>query len=403
MLNFHQALDIVTRQALARERPIETVPLVLSSGRVLAHDIVAEESLPTADNSAMDGYAIVAVDSVGATPETPARLRVIGEAAAGSPFDGFVDRGMAVRIMTGATIPDGADGVVEVEATEEGDGYVTVRKEIAAGRSIRRVGEDISRGEIAIEAGRRINPGRVALLAALGVTNVPVRVKPIVGILSTGSELVEPHRAPSIGQIRNSSQPALYAACQEAGAEPVALGIVGDDREELREKIEEGLRYDILMTTGGVSAGRYDYVTDLLPELDVEVKFHRTAIRPGSPLLFGTHGQGTLLFGLPGNPVSTLVTFDLFVRAALRAMMKETTATHEFPARLEVDLRKKDAKRLFVRGIVRQTHGELHVRPTGTQSSGALTSISGANCLIVLDEATRDMEAGSMVTIRMIE
>lgn len=402
MLGYQEALDIVLREASKRELPVETTPLVLSSGRVLAKDVVANESLPEADLSAMDGYAIVASDSSRATPESPVTLRVTGESAAGSPHSGFVDRGMAVRIMTGAVVPEGADGVVEVEVTEEADGYVTIRKEIPIGRSIRRMGEDIRAGDVAIAAGRTVTPSMVGLLAALGVTNVPVRVKPIVGIVSTGNELVEPHVRPGFGQVRNSSQAALYAACQEAGAEPIALGIVGDDPDGLRETIDEALRYDIVLTTGGVSAGAYDHVTTLLPELDVEVLFHRIAIRPGGPILFGIHGDAmhrTLVFGLPGNPVSTLVTFDRFARPAIRRLLGDTTVPLELKAILDVDVRKNDGKRHFVRGVLGSRDGELHVRPTAVQSSGAVSSIAQANCLIVLEEDVREAVAGSKVSV----
>lgn len=400
MLTYSEALEIVIREASAGDLPMETTPLVLSAGRILASDIIATESLPSFDNSAMDGYAIVASDTAGATTEAPVTLRVIGESAAGAPFPGSIDRSMAVRIMTGAAVPTGADGVVEVETTHEADGYVTIRQEIQPGRSIRLAGEDITEGGLALGRGTKITPGGISLLAALGVTMVPVRVKPIVGILSTGNELVEPHRTPGPGQLRNCSLPALYAACREAGAEAVAIGIVSDDRDELREKIEEALRYDILLTTGGVSAGAYDYVTTLLPELGVDILFHRIAIRPGSPLLFGVHrdaAHATLVFGLPGNPVSTLVTFDRFVRPAIRHLLTETTPSLELRAALDVDIRKKDVKRHFVRGVVEERDGALHVRPTATQSSGAVTSIASANCLIVLEEDVHDVAAGSSV------
>jgi len=405
MISYQHAYELVRQAASGRVTPAENVPLVLAAGRVLARDIVSQEPLPAQDNSAMDGYAIVATDSIGATVECPVRLRVIGESAAGSPFGDYVDRGMAIRIMTGAVVPDGADSVVEVEATKEGDGYVTIRREVAVGHAVRHIGEDIHAGDVAIECGTRIAPSHIGLLAALGITSVPVRARPIVGILSTGSELLEPHRTPVPGQIRNSSQPALYAACQAAAAEPVMLGIVGDDREALKDAIQEGLRYDILMTTGGVSAGAYDYVTDLLPELGVEVIFHHVAIRPGAPILFGVHGAGDqrcLVFGLPGNPVSTLVTFEIFVRHALASLTGELPWVDTFPARLEVGIHKKDAKRHFVRGLVAGDKGELTVRPASTQSSSAMTSLSRANCLIVVDEASREVTAGATVLVKML-
>lgn len=405
MINYTDAIAIILG-SIERELPVETVPLVLSLGRVLASPIVAGEDIPGSANSAMDGYAVRAEDLATASIDTPARLRVIGEAAAGSMFDGVVGHGEAVRIMTGAIVPEGATGVIEVEATSEGDGVVEARRAIRLGESIRSAGEDIRSGAEAIAAGKRITPGDIGVLASLGVVNVPVRVKPKIGILSTGNEIVEPFRTPAPGQIRNSSSPALYAFCAELGAEPIDLGIAGDDREELEENLEEGLRYDILLTTGGVSAGAYDLVQQIFPELGVTVRFHKVKIRPGKPVLFGTFGEGreqTLVFGLPGNPVSTLVTFREFVAPAIRALLGDTRPPLSLRAILQEPLRKVEGQRQFLRGIARTNdNGDLVVGRTGTQSSGAMSSMSLANCLIILDEEITSLEAGQMVEIELL-
>lgn len=405
MISYNDALAIVLEEA-GRELPVETVPLVLSLGRVLATAIVSGENIPASANSAMDGYAVRAEDTGGASVESPARLRVIGEAAAGSLYGGSLGMGDAVRIMTGGIVPEGANAVVEVEATSEGDGVVEVRRGVRIGESIRSAGEDIAVGAEVIQAGKRITPGDIGVLASLGVVNVPVRVKPKVGILSTGNEVVEPFRTPGPGQVRNSTLPALYAACSEIGAEPIDLGIASDDREELEEKLEEGLRYDILLTTGGVSAGAYDLVQKVFPELGVRIIFHKVNIKPGKPVLFGTYGEGsyqTLVFGLPGNPVSTLVTFRQFVAPAVRRLLGRTDAPPPLRARLRQTIRKSDDKRHFIRGILdRDENGEMVVSTTGIQSSGAMSSMSRANCLIILAEDTGTLELGTMVEVELL-
>ncbi|MEO5928720.1 MAG: gephyrin-like molybdotransferase Glp, partial [Candidatus Kapaibacterium sp.] len=315
--------------------------------------------------------------------------------------------GEAARIMTGGLLPDGADAVIEVEATTEADGMVEMMMEVATGKSIRNIGEDIAAGTEAIGAGGRITPGDIGVLASLGVVNVPVRVKPKVGILSTGSEIVEAFKTPAAGEVRNSTLPALYAACAEAGAEPIDLGIVRDDREELEERLEEGLRYDILITTGGVSAGAYDFVQEMLPALGVDIQFHKVNIRPGKPVLFGTFGEAahrTIIFGLPGNPVSTLVTFRQFVAPAIARLLRRTGAPLRLKARLASPLPTSgDGKRHFIRGIVSDNaHGDLIVTTTGTQSSGAMSSMSRANCLIIIGEDAGPVVAGSMVELELL-
>lgn len=386
--------------------PTETVPLVLAAGRILAASIVSSQNIPAAPNSAMDGYAIHAEDVTAATVDAPTPLRVIGESAAGLPFSGVVGRGQAVRIMTGGVLPEGANGVIEVEATTEADTTVLVRRAIRLWESVRAAGEDIQEGTEAIPAGKRLTAADVGVLASLGVVNVPVRVKPIVGLLATGNELVEPFRTPSLGQIRNSSIPALYALCNSFGAEPIDLGIASDDREDLLEKIEQGLRYDLLVTTGGVSAGEYDFVQHTLPDVGVAIQFHNVNIRPGKPVMFGVYDvadQRTLVFGLPGNPVSTVITFQQFVLPAMRTMLGITEQPTQMTARLTSPINKTDSKRHFIRGFFSTDEtGQLVVATTGTQSSGALSSVSKANCLIVLSENSGFQKPGDIVTIELL-
>ncbi len=405
LTSFDDALALVLG-SITREMPRETVPLVLALDRVLGAPIVANEDVPASANSAMDGFAIRAEDVTAASTERPIGLRVIGESAAGAPFPGVLSREDAVRIMTGGVVPRGADAVVEIESTSEADGIVQVRRPVDVGTSIRLAGEDIATGQEVIAAGKTITPGDIGVLASLGVSNVPVRVKPKVGLIATGNELVEAHQRPRRGQLRNSSLPALYALTQQAGAEPIDLGIATDDREDLIEHFESGLRYDVMVTTGGVSAGLYDLVQHLLPELGVEVKFHRVNIRPGKPVLFGTYGDGderTLVFGLPGNPVSSLVTFRQFVIPALRALLQSTEPPRRLKARTQVAIAKQDDKRHFVRGILsRDVDGNLVVTTTGSQSSGVMRSMSLANCLIIVPESERSIAEGNLVDVEML-
>ncbi|MCC7439844.1 MAG: molybdopterin molybdotransferase MoeA [Armatimonadetes bacterium] len=405
MISFSEALSMVIASS-TRAMPTETVPLVLAAGRILATSIVSSQNIPAAPNSAMDGYAIHAEDVTSATVDAPTPLRVIGESAAGLPFSGVVGRGQAVRIMTGGVLPEGANGVIEVEATTEADTTVLVRRAIRLWESVRAAGEDIQEGAEAIPAGKRLTAADVGVLASLGVVNVPVRVKPIVGLLATGNELVEPFRTPSLGQIRNSSLPALYALCNSFGAEPIDLGIASDDREDLLEKIEQGLRYDLLVTTGGVSAGEYDFVQHALPDVGVAIQFHNVNIRPGKPVMFGVYdvaGQRTLVFGLPGNPVSTVITFQQFVLPAMRTMLGITEQPMKMTARLTSPINKTDSKRHFIRGFFSTDEtGQLVVATTGTQSSGALSSVSKANCLIVLSENSGFQKPGDIVTIELL-
>lgn len=405
MILYREALRIILDE-IRDTLPTETTPLVLSAGRVLAQDIVAAENIPSMPNSAMDGYAVCTTDLAQASSQDPIQLRVIGEVAAGAPFAGEVNSGEAVRIMTGGIIPNGADGIIEVESTSEENGVVSVHRSILPGNSIRSAGEDIQAGQVVIAKGKKIGPGDIGVLASLGVTNVPVRVKPKVAILSTGNEVIEAHKTPSPGQLRNSSGPALYAACVETGGEPIDIGIAGDDRDQLEDGLEQGLRFDILLTTGGVSAGAYDLVQHLLPELGVEICFHKVNIKPGKPVLFGLYkegGQRTLVFGLPGNPVSSLVTFYGLVAPAIRAMLGAWPEPLQLSAELEEDIIKKDGKRHSIRGILRHHQGSLLVRTTGTQSSGAMSSMSKGNCLIIVDEETSEIRKGTLVTVELLE
>lgn len=409
MIPFDDALQLIEDRSSGPGilRPAETVPLILSDRRTLSEEIVAGENVPGYDNSAMDGYAIRADDTVGATPEQPRSLAIVDEAPAESPSDRTLQPGEAMAIMTGGAVPHGADAVVMVERTRRDGDRLFVEVEVSPGTAIRSAGEDMTSGTRLLPAGRIVTPSDIGALGTLGITNVPVRTRPIVALLSTGSELVEPHEASGPGRIRNSSGPALLASLARMGAETVDLGICGDDRDELAEMIETGLRCDIFLTSGGVSAGSYDHVQHLLPEAGVDVAFHGVAVKPGKPLLFGTldeAGTRTFVFGLPGNPVSSLVTSTLFVRPLIDRMLGRPRSDRSIVATLDGEYAKRDEKRHFVR--VRLDHsgdGLPRAEPVRTQSSGAISSLVEADGLMIVPEETTSLEHGSVVRVHPTE
>ncbi len=408
VISYSEALAKIADRSPADQvrTPSETVPLMLADGRILAVAITAQEDIPGADNSAMDGYAVRSADTGSATPDQPVWLSIAGEAPAERPFDAAVGPDQAVRIMTGAPIPTGADAVVMVEKTEESDGRVGFREPVVIGTAIRRAGEDIRSGSDVLSAGRRLSPPDLGLLASLGVTNVPVRIRPILALISTGSELVEPFDLSGPGRIRNSSAPPILAAAARLGVETIDLGICGDDPEELALLIETGLRYDILLTTGGVSAGAYDHVQHLLPAAGVDIAFHQVAIKPGKPVMFGTHTDGdekTFVYGLPGNPVSSYVTTELFVRPLVERMLGLPDRDRTIGARLAGEVTKKDSKRHFVRVFADFSGKDGPIAtPAETQSSGAMTSLSDANGLLIFEEEEQMLPAGTDVRILLL-
>lgn len=311
MISFEEARSLVAQSSAGPSARIE-VSLERALGHVLAEDVVSDTDLPPFDASAMDGFAVRAADLAVA----PGALRLAGESKAGQPFAGRLLAGNAVAVTTGAVVPAGADAVVPVEATRRDGDVVQIFEAPRPGQHVRRRGENLRAGDVALQKGRSVRPQEVGLLASLGRTRVPVHPLPRVAILSTGDELVLPDAAPGPGQIRESNSHALAAATRCAGGEPVVLETVKDDPAALRPRIEEGLGRDLLLLTGGVSVGAYDFVARALEDLGVARHFHGVAVKPGKPVWFGTRGE-TSVFGLPGNPVSAFVLFHALVRIAL--------------------------------------------------------------------------------------
>jgi molybdopterin molybdotransferase len=374
-------LEEAYRRLLARASPtgVETVFLTDAVGRVLADPkVIAAVDVPPFANSAMDGYALRAAD-------TPGRLRIIGEVVAGTADLPVVEAGSATRIMTGAPMPPGADTVVPIEEAVERDGVVVVADGVATGRHVRAAAHDTRSGDEVCLPGQ-LGPAKIAVLASLGVGAVSVRRQPLVAILSTGSELVAPGEPLGPGQIHDANTVALAAAVSEAGGQPLILRRQPDEAASIERALADAAaRADLVVTSGGVSVGRLDYVREVL-ERTGSLDFWRIAVQPGKPLAVGSLG-GTTVIGLPGNPVSALVTFELFVRPLIRAMLELTgDGRLHVRARPETRLEKDVARRAFLRVSVWHEDGEIHARAAGGQASSQLRPMADANALLVVPE-----------------
>lgn len=392
--------------AQARERILariaalepETVPLTSSHGRVLAEDVRADHDVPPFANSAMDGYAVLASDVRAATTDNPVRLKVVGEIRAGAAPAAPVTAGSTLRIMTGAMVPDGADAVVRVEDTAESNGEVEIRVAVAPGMSLRAAGTDLRKGETVATKGRVITPGLVGVLASAGRTSVRCIRRPRVLVLTTGDELRDAGERLAPGQITNTSRYTLIAAVEEAAGEVIDAGVARDQRDDLLERLRKGSRADLILTTGGVSMGAYDLVRHLM-ESKERVDFWQVALRPGKPLLFGEL-DGVPLIGLPGNPVSTLVCFELFVRpAVLKQQGRSDLERQRLRAITEDALSNPPHLEQYFRGIARRQGDRILVRLTGDQGSHVLRSMADANCFIVVPQGTSELPAGAAVDI----
>jgi molybdenum cofactor synthesis domain-containing protein len=373
-------LDRVRRLAPVR------VPLVDAVGCVTAEAVAAGEPIPPFDNTAMDGYAVRAADVAAATADDPTRLDVVASLAAGSGLRPEVGAGQAVRIMTGAPIPPGADAVVMVELTErDGDDGVLIREAVPPGNHIRPVGDDVAPGDVVVTEGTVLTSAHVGVLASVGRTDVLARRPPRVGVISTGDELVPAPEPLAFGQIRDSNRPMLLAEVAASGFTPVDLGSVVDDEDLLTKALADGVAAcDAVVTSGGVSVGDYDLTKKVLDQLGA-MTWMQIAIRPAKPFAFGLVA-GTPVFGLPGNPVSALVSFELLARPALRSMMGHTALDRpRVEAVADVAFsRRPDGKVHFVRVVATYADGAHHVAPVGGQGSHQLAAMAGANGLAVL-------------------
>ena len=380
--------------------PAVSVPLLDALGLVLAEDVSADRDVPPFRNSAMDGYAVRADD----VARAPAQLRVVGEVAAGGFPDRAIARGEAMRIMTGAPMPDGADTVVRVEDTDNRSDVVTITAATPKGLSVRQAGEDLRKGETILTSGTVVRAAEIGLLASVGKAMVRVFKRARVAVLSTGDEIVDVDAPIARGQIRDANRYSLASAIRAAGAEPWVRGIVRDTPDALRAALREAMSADVIVTSGGVSVGDHDHLKPVLSELG-SIDFWAIAIRPGRPLAFGELRDGERrvpIFGLPGNTVSSLLTFELFVRPALLRMQGRRNVTRpRARARLLEPVDKIKSLRFFARGIYDADAGT--VTTTGPQGSGILRSMSLANCLIDLAEGRERYDAGETVDLILTE
>jgi molybdopterin molybdotransferase len=381
---------------------MEKINILSALGRVIGENIHSGRMIPPRDNSAMDGYAVRSMDTVGASEKDPAILEVIENLPAGTVSRKTIGKGQAARIMTGAFIPEGADAVVPVEDTKKGDGSVAIFTNVQVGRNIRLAGEDVQLGEKVIEKGELLGPAHIGMLASLGRSFVFVHQKPLIAIVSSGDELADIDE-PSALKIVSSNSYSLAALVLECGAIPMQMGIARDRREDLIEKFRAAMRADLILSSGGVSVGDFDLVKDVMKQEGNQMQFWQVAMKPGQPLAFGAL-EAVPVIGLPGNPVSAMVSFEQFARPAILKMMGQTNLFRKtVQARLTGDIIKKPGKRHFIRGVVEQTAEGYTVRTTGEQGSGILKSMVMANGFVILPPELIHARAGEAVTVQLLD
>jgi molybdopterin molybdotransferase len=401
MISVDEALDKI----LSHIHPLglEKVSLLDALGRVIGEDICAPRDIPPFDNSGMDGYAVRREDIQTASSVSPVRLEVIEDLPAGSVSSKILGKGQAIRIMTGAPIPMGVDTVVPVEETKAESRLVAVYKALPLGSHIRRGGGDVKKGDCIIAKGDLLHAGGIGMIASTGRSFVSVYQRPLVAILCTGEEFVDVDEDLDGVKIVSSNSYTLAAQVKDCGAIPIQLGIARDKKEEIEEKLRQGLRADVLISSAGISVGDYDFVKDALRELGVDMIFWRVAMKPGKPVAFGTL-QAKPVFGLPGNPVSSMVAFEEFVRPALLKMMGHP---HLFrpvvEAVLKEDVKKGAGRRHFVRSSVTYEDGRFFATTTGPQGSDKLTSMVKANGLMIIPEDREIVKAGEIVKVQVLD
>ena len=402
MIQVQEALDKILCQI--QFKGVERVPLGQALGRVLTEDVVSRINNPPLDNSAMDGYAVIAEDIQSATPENPVKLEMVEEIAAGYTAKGTLKPGQTMRIMTGAPIPPGADAVLMQEDTQKDGGNAILCLDKAdVAENIRRAGEDVKIGEGVIKKGTTLSPAHIGMLAVIGRSQIAVSQRPTVAILSTGDEILELDETPQGPQIFNSNGHMLAAQIKSAGGIPVYLGIAQDTEKDLMEKFEWALKADIVVSSGGVSVGDYDLVKSSLQKMGQDMLFWKVAMKPGKPLAFGRIGK-TPIFGLPGNPVSSFVSFEQFVRPSLRKVLGCSDLSHKtVQAKLTRTINKKPGRLHFLSSIVSWTDGEYTVTPAGEQGSGILKSAANANGLLIFPLEAEEIKQGREVAVQLLE
>lgn len=395
MISVDTAIKIVAD--VIEPLPSRTVPFENSLGFCLAQDVQSDIDMPPFDRSAMDGYAVIAADTAAA----PVELTVIEDIAAGHMPTKKVSHGQASKIMTGAAVPEGADAVVKFEETEDlsANNRVKILRPIDSGRNISKRGEDMQVGQTVLHKGMPIRPQEIGILATIGKSRVEVFSAPTVGIISTGDELVDVGFKPSIAQIRNSNGYSLSAQARRLKAEVEILGIVTDTKEEISSIMRRGLQKDILILSGGVSMGEYDLVGDVMKDLNTYIYFEKVALRPGKPVIFGRKDK-TFIFALPGNPVASFVTFELFIYPAIRKMMGFANIHRTtLKASLETEILVKRKRREYRPAVLRMHDNHWLVSPVEWHGSADLLATTRANCLLIVREDAEKLSSGQLVDV----
>ena len=407
MLSIAEAQQAIL--ATVRRLESERTDLLVALGRVLAEDVTSDIDLPPFDNSSMDGYALHAADLSGASRERPVRLPIVADVPAGHPIDLVLPDGAAARITTGAMVPHGADAVVPVEDTDDGargsnplPASIAVYRALKPGAFVRRAGDDVKRDEVVLTAGTVLRPAEVALLAAVGRAQVQVYRRPRVALLATGDELVEPDQMPGHGQIRNVNAYATAALVTQYGGVPIVLGIARDRLEQVAAKLEEaiGRGVDLIVVSAGVSVGAYDFVKDAVAAHG-SIDLWRVRMRPGKPVAFGQY-RGVPFFGLPGNPVSAMLTFEQFVRPVLRVM---AGFTHWRKPTITVTLRdsiESDGRETYARAQVERDGDQWFARINAKQDSNMLSGLAHANALVIVPDGVTRLEPGAQVQAQLL-
>jgi molybdopterin molybdotransferase len=404
MLPIERGLEIVMSVAKSKDRPdrmsVEPVPLAESIHRIIREDVLADADSPRFDKAIRDGFALRFEDAA----QVPSVLSIIGESRAGAGSHVTVQRGQCCEIMTGAPLPAGANAVVMVENTERvSSDSVRILKSPRENEGLLRQGVEAKRGERILQSGRKIGLADVGLLAGAGKSAVVVSRKPRVAVIATGDELVEVHESPRPDQIRNSNTYTICAQVIEAGGEPLPLGIARDNLDDLRVQIQRGLEHDILIVSGGVSMGKYDLVEKVFAELGVEILFDKIAMKPGKPTVFG-HAGPTYVFGLPGNPLSTIVSFHLFVRPLILFLLKAAdTKPKVLDARLEAPAKCDPERAALVPAVVRFDAGQYWIHTAPWKGSSDLVGLAHANALLMIPSRAGTLEAGEMAQFLFME
>jgi|Deesub1362A_J573_1020465.scaffolds.fasta_scaffold03606_5 molybdopterin molybdotransferase len=402
MISYEKARQLVFKSAITL--PTERVFLSEALGRIIAQDVKAPHPLPPFNNSAMDGFALRSEDVKG---KPPFKLQILGEEPAGRIFEKEVFSGRAVKIMTGAPLPKGADAVIPIEEVREEEGSIVIEREVEKWENVRFSGEDVKEGEVVIKKGEFLNSSYIGLLAALGCASVEVYARPQVGIIATGEELREVWEPLSFGAIRNSNTYALVAQVRTAGAVPVDFGRVGDELEETVEILKEALSVcEIVLTTGGVSVGQYDLVKEAFEKVGGERVFWKVAQKPAKPLAFYLCERGNerrFLFGLPGNPGAVMVSFEEYVRPLINLMMgRRDYLPEEFEAKLLHDFKKKKGRLNFLRVRLKEKNGEIWVESVGGQGSGILKTLVQTEALALIPAEEDYLPAGTKVKVHLV-